>query len=257
MVVAVLAFTISEGFLETLKLTREEAESAVWDCFSLGNYVGPAAPVYHNFSRNVQVAMVKEIGAFAKAYSTTEDFKNHYAEYREGRKPNPPEPFRSVTALRIQQHDGMTATVKDLESRLSSYSGDIRKTMEQTIAALKQQLKEIDDPKNPMFSAETEELMKKAYDEGVKEYEMKLNAWQTENPESPRELIKKRLTDFLQLSATVDFNAKLQKGMNDKMVFVNPDYESKDYDWKYIFRSGKDATAAARVVASQWLTELK
>jgi hypothetical protein len=41
------------------------------------------------------------------------------------------------------------------------------------------------------------------------------------------------------------------------MVFVNPEYERKPSDWKFIFRSGKESSDAARVVATQWLAGLK
>jgi hypothetical protein len=41
------------------------------------------------------------------------------------------------------------------------------------------------------------------------------------------------------------------------MVFVNNDYERKPPEWKLCFRAGKEATAAARVFASDWLAELK
>ena len=82
--------------------------------------------------------------------------------------------------------------------------------------------------------------------------------WEKENPVLPHDLIKERLTYFLQLSSTVDFNAKLVLGPYKKMmVFVNEEYESKDSDWKYIFRSGREATDAARAVATQWLGEIK
>ncbi len=255
--IAALSFTFAAGLLETLKITAEQAHMAIWDSFSYGNYAGPTSKDYHNFTKPIQVAMIKEIGAFAKAYSQSDDFKKRYAERREGNKPQPPQPYQPMAELRKKQHDAMVANIKDIEGKLNTFTGDTRKAMDQALVMLKQQLKEFDDPKNPMFSAEMEATMKNGYDEQMKNYQRQVAEWQKENPESPHDLIKQRLTGFLQLSSTVDFNAKLQKGPDNKMVFVNPEYEAKDSDWKYIYRSGKEATDAARAVATQWLAELK
>jgi hypothetical protein len=70
-------------------------------------------------------------------------------------------------------------------------------------------------------------------------------------PEDGMELVKKRLTDFLEISSTVDFNAELEGGR-----FVRPEYEKKNGTWKMIFRTGKDVIDAAREEAQAWLNEL-
>jgi len=68
-------------------------------------------------------------------------------------------------------------------------------------------------------------------------------------------IIKNELQQFLTASANVDFNAKLvAKG--DRMVFVNPDYESKDGNWKFYYRCGREAVSGARHFAENWLSSL-
>jgi uncharacterized protein YchJ len=42
------------------------------------------------------------------------------------------------------------------------------------------------------------------------------------------------LREFLALSATVDFTAKLTKAADGRMRFENADYERKDGQWKYL-----------------------
>ena len=66
------------------------------------------------------------------------------------------------------------------------------------------------------------------------------------------ELIKQRLNEFLELSATVDFDAQL----NGRM-FANPAYEAKSQQWKMCFRCGKEVITAAREEAKAWLKELE
>lgn len=70
-------------------------------------------------------------------------------------------------------------------------------------------------------------------------------------PSDPDELIKKRLADFLAISATVDFDAELNGGR-----FVNPEYEKESGQWKMCYRAGKDVVETARVEAQKWIDEL-
>ena len=71
-------------------------------------------------------------------------------------------------------------------------------------------------------------------------------------PSDPKDMIKKRLEDFLTLSATVDFDATLNSGR----MFSNPEYEKKDPAWKMCYRAGKDVVEAAREEAQKWLDDL-
>ena len=71
-------------------------------------------------------------------------------------------------------------------------------------------------------------------------------------PADPNELIKQRLSDFLKVSATVDFDAEL----TDARAFKNKEYERKSPSWKYCYRAGRDVVTAAREEAQKWLDEL-
>lgn len=71
-------------------------------------------------------------------------------------------------------------------------------------------------------------------------------------PADPNKLIKKRLEEFLEVSGSVDFDARL----NGRM-FANPEYESKSDKWKMCYRAGKEVVAAARDEAQKWLKELE
>ena len=71
-------------------------------------------------------------------------------------------------------------------------------------------------------------------------------------PSEAKELIKQRLKTFLDISATVDFDAQLNGSM-----FANPEYEAKSGEWKMCFRAGKAVVQAAREEAQAWLKELE
>ena len=68
-------------------------------------------------------------------------------------------------------------------------------------------------------------------------------------------VLNQQLTDFIDLTGSVDFAAQLSK-RGSKMVFVNPDYEAKSDEWKKLFRMGREPVMAARAFAQQWQASL-
>lgn len=71
-----------------------------------------------------------------------------------------------------------------------------------------------------------------------------------------RPLLKKRLQNFISLSESIDFEARLVP-MGRKQIFANPVYEHKCAEWKFLYRLGKEPVDEARLFAKQWLTELR
>lgn len=252
-----LAFTLPVTFLESLKLTRAQAGQGVWNSFSYGAYGGPMAKAWHSIAAPSQLAMVKEIGGFARAYSESDDFKRRYAAYRENYKPNPPEPFKGVDVLRMEMHDALTKSIQESRETLKTVSGDARKAVSEAVKQMEAQLKEVDNPGNPTYSKEVNDMMKQGWDQQNKEYQTGLTAWEEQYPALPNQLIRKRLQYFLGLSSTVDFNAKVSRNSPGVMLFVNPEYEARSADWKLLYRCGRQNVEAARAIANQWLTELK
>ena len=92
--------------------------------------------------------------------------------------------------------------------------------------------------------------------ESLEAYKQDLKYWEAEFPATINGLLKKRLTHFLQETATIDYSAKLVRN-GRKMVFADPELEAKDPFWKACFRSGKRTVDAARAFAQQWLAEIK
>jgi len=255
--VSVLAFTVAATFLDTLKIAKADAEDAIWRSFSYGAYGGPMSAAWHNFAVPARVAMVKEIGSFARNYARSEDFRKRYAEYRENQKPAGPKPFVGVEELKKEQRESLTKGIRESKENMKNLTGDYRKGMEEAVKAMEDMLKELDNPNNPMFSAESNAMLRQMWERENQGYQETLGAWNKEWPESPATLVRTRLTYFLELSSTVDFDAKLSRASNGKMVFVNPDYESRSSDWKLLYRCGKESVEAARGVAKEWLGELK
>lgn len=75
-------------------------------------------------------------------------------------------------------------------------------------------------------------------------------------PSRPVEpLVASRLKQFLELSADVDFQARLVT-KNGVSRFADPRLESRSPEWKLCFRAGPQTLAAARAYAGDWLNTL-
>lgn len=78
--------------------------------------------------------------------------------------------------------------------------------------------------------------------------------WEKTYPVDPTALVKKRLQEYLQLAATVDFSAKLTEPDKYKVKrFVNPVYEKKSLKWKAIYRAGKEVNDVVTAFVKEWL----
>lgn len=68
-------------------------------------------------------------------------------------------------------------------------------------------------------------------------------------------LVAERLKQFLELSADVDFNARLV-AKNGVTRFADARLESRSPEWKFCYRAGPKTLAAARTFAGDWLKTL-
>ena len=96
-------------------------------------------------------------------------------------------------------------------------------------------------------------MLKQGAQQAQADYKQSVAQWEKAYPTDPKPFIVKRLRDFLELSSTVDFSAKLTKSRDGMMRFDNPAYESKDDHWKRMYRAGKPAVDAARAAAQESL----
>ena len=88
------------------------------------------------------------------------------------------------------------------------------------------------------------------------QYQTRLKEYEARYPADPRPFIARRVRQFLDESATVEFGAKLVTS-GRVMRFADPRYEDKSSDWKLCYRAGKPAVDAARTIATAWLAELE
>ncbi|HET7437845.1 MAG TPA: hypothetical protein VFN10_24280 [Thermoanaerobaculia bacterium] len=101
-----------------------------------------------------------------------------------------------------------------------------------------------------------EDLSADELKEMKKQYAADLAQWNQDYPANSKVLLAQRLREFLEVSANVDYNAKLVRS-GSKMRFANENYESESGEWKLCYRAGKAPVEKARAFAKAWLAELK
>ncbi len=239
--------------LNQLRITRDAAQTYVQNTIEHGNLNYPSS--VKQIAMNARATVVRGIGAFAKAYTRTDAFNRWYQEMRERNKPEPSEQMKSAAENRRQQLADMRKQLADTEAEYRKASGDMKQVYRQTIDMLKTMIAQTEQP-NAEQDAQMDEFARQANEQSRLEHQEKLAQWERDFPRDPRPFIKKRLQEFQEFSANVDFDAKLVPGEQGKMKFANPEYEKKDGRWKMCFRGGREATNAARAFAQEWLKEL-
>lgn len=240
-------FNISEDFAKRQILSNIAGPS----------YYIPNLKVLKNLALGERAELVKTIGTGIKEFVKSEEFIKNYNQYLEDRKPSPPEAPKYSEQLKKEHKESLTKSISEMEKQMTTLPSDQKAMFQDVIGQLKQQLKDVDNPNNPMFSSDMDTYIKQDYDMQIDTYNAQIAEWEKNYPKnSPNPMIKNWLERFLDNSKDIDFNAQL-KNEKGKQIFVNSAYERKDNQWKLYFRAGKEPVEAARTFARQWLTEIQ
>lgn len=254
--VALLSLTFifaGEESLNQLRITREQAQEHVQRTIEYGQLSYPSS--VKQIAMNARVTIVRGIGAFAKAYTRTEAFGRWYREFRDRHKPNPPELAKTAAANRRQLLADLRKQLAEVEAEHKKATGDMKQIYKQNIDMMKTMIAQ-QSQVNPEQDAMMDRYTREANEQALQQHKEQLAQWEIDYPRDPKPFIRKRLQEFQQLSADVDFDAKLVPAEGGKMKFAKPEYEQKDHRWKMCFRAGRETTNAARSAASEWMREL-
>lgn len=199
-----------------------------------------------------RTALAQGAVAWAKVFVQSAAFRTAYETVRTQSRPEPPQ-VTSGDPVQEQRAE-FDKSVAEMRANMAGQSPEIRKAIEDTIKQMQEQMDA--QLKNP-------EMMKLMRDAAVaeraqrqEEYAKRIREFDAAHPTDPRAAVVAVLQRFIEVSGTVDFDAKLVKSQGGKMVFANPDYESRSSEWKMCFRAGREPLAAARAAVQVWLREL-
>ena len=248
--VGLTAFKITDDIITRLGMEQQNAQWHIIRNFigrfdngmmELGMEDGPANSVYKQLqSFRIPTAKLlpsiisgdkagaaKELCDYVKKYVTSAEFAKEYIKLREDAMPLEDQ-GQSLSQMKRNQEIHRI--------NINNYKTDTKYVAEQQ--------QQIDN-----LQKRIDALMKKA-----KTNFPGKEAWLKLYPEDAATMIKARLQEYLQLSATVDFNAKLT-GTGKTQTFINPAYEKKSLKWKAIYRAGKEVNDAITVFVKEWIKE--
>jgi hypothetical protein len=260
---AVALLGISAGFivaqagsdvLAKLGIEKGSAGPEVLSSLSSGYiYDSAAVKAFKALPASARAEVVRAGLDWAKTYIASAEFKSAYAKLRESKKPAPPGPVPSAEETLAKMKADMEKGIENMRQVQATADAETKKSMDTAIKQIRAQMEELD--KNPQMKENFRLGAEMQRTANKNDYEARLKTWNDDLPEDPGMLVAKRIRQFLETSADVDFSAGLAP-RGDKMVFVKDEYEKKSAYWKTCFRAGKEATEAARAFAKAWLAEL-
>ena len=193
-----------------------------------------------------RVVAIETLGALAREYVASDDFKQRYATWRKDQVGDPPPKPKSYEQALKEQKEQMAEMDRKMEEQIKSLPPDQAANARDALKGL------MNDPSRYPDRTQYQKMIKDQYEAAQEAYK----ARDAKYPADFKPLLKASLQRFLDSTADVDFNAKLVD-LSGHKVFANNDDERKPEMWKRAYRAGPEATQAARKVAQDWLKALK
>jgi DNA-binding transcriptional MerR regulator len=239
----------TNDMFQLMGVSKVEAELLMKDNLIFSGLSTPSIVQLKKIDDNKRTALVNEIGNYMKRYFKSEEVATAYKEYRASIMPG--------------NHEGMNVTerIAELKRDLENTEADKKaapaehkKMYEDAIAEIKKAIAILQNPKHPDYN--TYVGFATLTKEQQQELDRQIAQFNTTYPDDIQQYIKLKLQAFLDMTDDIDFDATLIK-RNGKLVFENPAYQAKDYNWKKCFRAGKTAITAARLFAQQWIKDIQ
>ena len=255
---------MAQDALATLGVRPDQARAALIEALGTGRLddAGAKRAFLTAPTAEARAALVSGALAWAKEYAESPEFAKRYATARAqaeprlamGRRWSAEEELSRRQAL-IEQR--IAAERKRLEDppppRQTPEQQQARRTRsEERIRSMEAERARYDDP-----AARAE--LRKALDAEDQRHQEEHAKWEEDYPSDFRAAIAGRLREFIAVSATVDFDAKLvpcKDSSRHLSCFADATYEEKPAAWKRCYRAGRRPVETARAFAASWLREL-
>jgi hypothetical protein len=236
-------------------IREADLKSNIVSALVYGNVpVYPNRKAFNTASPAIRAAFARNALVLIKAYTESAAFQADYAKQRASAKPSSPASKGSSEEQYAKQLADQQKSLSEMKANVAKMSPDMQKQMAPVVKQLEESIAR--QSKDPQMAA----MMKQGYSiqatENQKSYQQQLVKYEEKYPADPKVLIANRLRQFLELTNTMPWNAKLVPGYGGKMKFADPQLESKSSEWKMCFRAGKEPVDAARAFAAEWLNQL-
>ncbi|HEX7847993.1 MAG TPA: hypothetical protein VF476_19475 [Chitinophagaceae bacterium] len=245
--------SFADDFWKQLGMTRDQGTDGVKQSFLNGYLYYYGAKNAKNIATGNRAAIAKDLLNYTKQYVNSEAFRKEYELMRRSAKPEEPQ-LKTFTKEDVRKEQIAETEKSIAKTEEIMKQPNMKAIMEPSLQLYKKNLLDYKDPNSKMIEMYYQGK-KREQEQQMESYKKYYTRWENDYPADHREKIKERLQKFLELSATVDFNAEL-KQVGNKKKFVNPQYEGKAYDWKQVYRAGKEVIEPARAFAEQWIKEL-
>lgn len=245
---------LTNDFLKELGLTKPGADEKITNSI-LGGYVDAyGLKNAKNMALGNRRVVTRDLLGYIKKHVSTPEFIKEYHKIRDSEKPVEQIP-ETPEQMRNQAIENAKKAVATTEASLRKADLAFKSIFEKSVADAKKNLKDVEDPNNKyqVNYARNYPQLVKSFKDG---YNRLVADWNTKYPENQLIYVKKRLVEFMNATANVDFSAQLtEKG--GKKIFVQPEYERKDNRWKMAFRAGKEVVETSREFVQKWMGEIQ
>jgi hypothetical protein len=254
----IMSFTAKKIFTDVwqqLGISKERGIKNIEESFMNGYFHYYGAEKAKTILSGNRAAIAKDLMTYTRQQISSETFKKQYELERKNAKPvEYTTQLKTKEEIRKEKIEETEKSIREMEANFKTMKPDMVKALQPMMEMLKNNLKDYKDPNSSMIELFYQsEVMGKESNE--RSYEESLKNWEKQYPADYREFVKRRLQKFVDLAKTVDFSAEL-KVVNGKKKFVNPTYEGKPYNWKQIYRAGREVIEPAIAFAEQWIKEL-
>lgn len=251
----VLADRLAEDIWKRLGIGRQECTERISKSFINGYLQYAGVSNVKNLALNERAVVARDLMTFARQYLGSPAFKTEYDKMRTASRPVEQED-RTQTREQIRQKeiDKLKESIQNMEKMTKSLPADQQKGYQSSIDMLRKSVKDYQDPNNKIIEGMYQNQLGERQRD-LNYFKEDIKKWETEYPADCKQFVRNRLQHYLDVAGTVDFSAAVaDKG--GKKRFVNPAYQSKNGEWKMIYRAGKDVHEQAKVFIEQWMKEM-
>jgi len=251
----VVAGRLAEDIWKRLGINRQEGAAKIKNSFIDGYLHYEGLSNVKQLAMNDKGAVAKDLMTFAKQYLASPTFKAEYDKMRTASRPvEPTDHMQTKEQVRQKEIDEMKKAIVNMEAVAKTLPANQQKDFLSSVEMYRKTIKDYQDPNNKIIDG----MYKNQLDQRQRDlnhFKEDTKRWETEYPSDVKLFVRGRLQHYLDVAGTVDFSAALVEKYGKKR-FVNQAYEAKNYEWKMIYRAGKEVYEETKVFIEQWMKEL-